>query len=95
MANLMDVAGQRRLSEFFDRIGQVLGRKGRRESFALYAEGIFGDGESKSIEPIAAGHVRILRAPMQSISGFFISRSMPHGATTMFVWRRRGTRSRR
>jgi len=54
MANLMDVAGQRRLSEFFDRIGQVLGRKGRRESFALYAEGIFGDGERKSIEPIAA-----------------------------------------
>ena len=54
MANLMDVAGQRRLSEFFDRIGQVLGRKGRRESFALYAEGILGDGERKSIEPIAA-----------------------------------------
>jgi SRSO17 transposase len=54
MANLMDVAGKRRLSEFFDLIGQVLGRKGRRESFALYAEGIFGDGERKSIEPIAA-----------------------------------------
>jgi SRSO17 transposase len=54
MANLMDVAGQRRLSEFFDQIGRVLGRKGRRESFALYAEGIFGDGERKSIEPIAA-----------------------------------------
>lgn len=54
MANLMDVAGQQRLSEFFDRIGQVLGRKGRRESFALYAEGIFGDGQRKSIEPIAA-----------------------------------------
>jgi SRSO17 transposase len=54
MANLMDVAGKRRLSEFFDLIGQVLGRKGRRESFALYAEGIFGDGERKGIEPIAA-----------------------------------------
>jgi len=54
MANLMDVAGTRRLSEFFDLIGQVLGRKGRRESFALYAEGVFGDGERKSIEPIAA-----------------------------------------
>jgi SRSO17 transposase len=54
MANLMDVAGKRRLSEFFDLIGQVLGRKGRRGSFALYAEGIFGDGERKSIEPIAA-----------------------------------------
>jgi len=54
MTNLMDVAGQRRLSEFFDLIGRILGRKGRRESFALYAEGIFGDGERKSIEPIAA-----------------------------------------
>jgi SRSO17 transposase len=54
MTNLMDVAGQRRLSEFFDLIGRILGRKGRRESFALYAQGIFGDGERKSIEPIAA-----------------------------------------
>jgi SRSO17 transposase len=54
MANLMDVAGKRRLSGYFDEIGRVLGRKGRRESFALYAEGIFGDGERKSIEPIAA-----------------------------------------
>jgi SRSO17 transposase len=54
MANLMDVAGKRRLSDYFDEIGRVLGRKGRRESFALYAEGIFGDGERKSIEPIAA-----------------------------------------
>jgi SRSO17 transposase len=54
MSNLMDIAGRRRLSEFFDLIGQVLGRKGRRESFALYAEGVFGDGERKSIEPIAA-----------------------------------------
>src|SRR5829696_6056605 len=54
MANLMNAAAERRLSEYFDRIGQVLGRKGRRESFALYAEGIFGDSERKSIEPIAA-----------------------------------------
>src|ERR1700710_272873 len=54
MANLMNSAAQRRLSEYFDRIGKVLVRKGRRESFALYAEGIFGDGERKSIEPIAA-----------------------------------------
>jgi SRSO17 transposase len=50
----MDAAAERRLSGYFDRIGRVLGRKGRRESFALYAEGIFGDSERKSIEPIAA-----------------------------------------
>jgi SRSO17 transposase len=54
MANLMDAAAERRLSEYFDRLGQVLGRKGRRESFALYAEGILGDSERKSLEPIAA-----------------------------------------
>jgi SRSO17 transposase len=54
MANLMNAAAERRLSDYFDRIGAVLGRKGRRESFALYAEGIFGNGERKSIEPIAA-----------------------------------------
>ena len=67
----MNSAGQRRLSDYFDRIGALLGRKGRRESFALYAEGVFGDGERKSIEPIAAracadpsradaGHQRLL-----------------------------------
>ena len=54
MADLMNVAARQRLSEYFDRIGAVLGRKGRRESFALYAEGVLGDSERKSIEPIAA-----------------------------------------
>jgi SRSO17 transposase len=54
MANLMNAAAQRRLSAYFDQIGQVLGRKGRRESFALYAEGVFSNAERKSIEPIAA-----------------------------------------
>jgi len=54
MANLMNAASERRLSGYFDRIGALLGRKGRRESFALYAQGVLGDGERKSIEPIAA-----------------------------------------
>jgi SRSO17 transposase len=54
MANLMNAAAQARLSKYIDSIGTVLGRKGRRESFALYAEGVLGDGERKSIEPIAA-----------------------------------------
>jgi SRSO17 transposase len=54
MANLMDHAGQLRLREYFDRIGVVLGNRRRRESFAVYAMGLFGDGERKSIEPIAA-----------------------------------------
>jgi SRSO17 transposase len=54
MRNLMDAAAERRLDEYFDRIGDVLGRKGRRESFAVYAMGLLGEGDRKSIEPIAA-----------------------------------------
>lgn len=50
----MDAAAEQRLAKYFDRIGTVLGSPGRRESFAVYAMGIFGDGERKSIEPIAA-----------------------------------------
>jgi SRSO17 transposase len=54
MAYGLDGNGQRRLDEYFSAIGGVLGRRDRRESFALYALGLFGEGERKSIEPIAA-----------------------------------------
>lgn len=54
MAKMMGAAAERRLVTFFDNIGAVLGRKERRESFAIYAHGILGDGDRKSIEPIAA-----------------------------------------
>lgn len=54
MSSLMNAAAEQRLVSYFDRIGDVLGRRERRESFAVYALGIFGDGERKSIEPIAA-----------------------------------------
>jgi SRSO17 transposase len=50
----MDSAAMQRLDEYFDRIGDVLGSAKRRASFATYAMGLFGDGERKSIEPIAA-----------------------------------------
>lgn len=46
--------GEQRLAEFVDRIGNVLGHPSRKESFAIYALGLLGDGERKSIEPIAA-----------------------------------------
>lgn len=45
---------QRRLDEYFSRIGVILGNDERRASFAIYAQGLFGDGERKSVEPIAA-----------------------------------------
>lgn len=54
MAYKMDEAGEQRLRKFFDKIGECLGDKRQRASFALYALGILGEGERKSCEPIAA-----------------------------------------
>jgi SRSO17 transposase len=54
MAYRLDSSGQRRLQNYFDGIGGILHRRDRRESFALYAIGLLGDSERKSIEPIAA-----------------------------------------
>jgi SRSO17 transposase len=50
-----EIAAAARLEEFFaDRIGVHLKDRRKRESFAMYAFGILGDGERKSAEPIAA-----------------------------------------
>jgi SRSO17 transposase len=49
----MNADAVRRLEGYFDRIGQVLGRRERKEAFAIYAMGLMGDGERKSMEPIA------------------------------------------
>jgi SRSO17 transposase len=43
-----------RLDEYFGGIGALLGEKRRRASFALYAMGILGEHERKSVEPLAA-----------------------------------------
>lgn len=43
-----------RLEQYFERIGAHLKDRRKRESFAMYAFGILGDGERKSTEPIAA-----------------------------------------
>lgn len=53
MPELMNSDAVRRLEGYFDRMGRVLGRRERRESFAVYAMGLLGDGERKSMEPIA------------------------------------------
>jgi len=45
---------QERLSAFVDGIGSILNNTCRKASFAIYAGGILGDGERKSVEPIAA-----------------------------------------
>jgi len=49
-----DASGQQRLAEYFDLIGDALGLDERRTSYAIYAMGLFGDGDRKSMEPIAA-----------------------------------------
>ncbi len=54
MAYKLNRAGEDRLARYFDEIGERLGRRGRRESFAMYAMGLLGEGERKSVEPIAA-----------------------------------------
>jgi SRSO17 transposase len=65
--------GQQRLREYFDRIGAVLGDDARRASYAVYAMGILGDGDRKSMEPIAARadpHVHRVTAQHQRIQHF-------------------------
>ena len=54
MTYLLKPEGEQRLREYFDGIGRVLGRQERREAFAVYATGLLGDCERKSVEPIAA-----------------------------------------
>jgi SRSO17 transposase len=54
MSYKLGETGERRLDAYFDRIGAVLGRQDRREAFSMYATGLFGDAERKSVEPIAA-----------------------------------------
>jgi SRSO17 transposase len=54
MEPFMDAAAQQRLESYFRTIGEVLGNDSRRGSFAVYAMGLLGDAERKSIEPIAA-----------------------------------------
>jgi SRSO17 transposase len=46
--------GIKRLEDYLDKIGKVLGDERRRASFAMYAMGLFGEGDRKSVEPIAA-----------------------------------------
>jgi SRSO17 transposase len=50
----MKPEAQDRLRKYVDGIGDILNNKCRKASFAMYAMGILGDGERKSVEPIAA-----------------------------------------
>lgn len=54
MEQVLDGNGIERLEEYFGEVGQVLGDERRQASFAMYAMGLFGEGDRKSVEPIAA-----------------------------------------
>jgi SRSO17 transposase len=54
MEPFMNAAAVQRLESYFRKIGDVLGNESRRGSFAIYAMGLLGDAERKSVEPIAA-----------------------------------------
>ena len=54
MSFATDDSTQARIDQFFGRIGKHLPDKRQRASFATYACGLLGDGERKSVEPIAA-----------------------------------------
>jgi len=55
MTYMLDGAGVARLEDYFNRrIGGLLKDRRKRESFAMYALGMLGDGERKSVEPMAA-----------------------------------------
>lgn len=51
---MVDDDSAERLKAYFEEIGALLGNDSRRQSFAIYAMGILGDSERKSVEPIAA-----------------------------------------
>lgn len=52
--NISEIAVAARLDDFFSGVGSLLKDRRKRESFAMYALGILGDGDRKSVEPIAA-----------------------------------------
>jgi SRSO17 transposase len=54
MSYEFDADAERRLDSYFSEIGDVLGDRRRRSSFAAYALGLLGTSERKSAEPLAA-----------------------------------------
>jgi SRSO17 transposase len=45
---------EKRLEGYFQRLGEILGNKEQRASFATYALGVLSEAERKSVEPLAA-----------------------------------------
>jgi SRSO17 transposase len=54
MALDLDSGATQRLGRYIERLGGQLKDRRKRESFAIYAAGRLGEGERKSVEPMAA-----------------------------------------
>jgi SRSO17 transposase len=73
MAYELGHEGELRLKEYLGNIGDILGNKKRRASFATYAMGLLSDAERKSVEPMAAraaGDPTRARAVMEQLLHF-------------------------
>ena len=93
---VLDASGQQRLWEYFDRIGEVLGDEARRASYAVYAMGLLGDGDRKSMEPISArSDPDTGRVTAQHPSGFSTSSRTRPGVTALCVAKQRAMEFRR
>ena len=58
----LNAEAEGRLTGFLDMIGEALGNKKRKASFATYAMGLLGEGDRKSVEPIAINAIAELFA---------------------------------
>lgn len=63
LVSTLHPTAQERLDRYVAGVGTLIGDKRRREGFAIYAAGLFGDGDRKSVEPIAA---RACGSPLQA-----------------------------
>jgi SRSO17 transposase len=54
MGHDLDEAARERLQQYIDTLGTHLKDRRKRESFAIYAAGVLGSAERKSVEPMAS-----------------------------------------
>lgn len=83
-------AGEARLETFLEDLGDLLGDKRRKASFATYALGLLGEGERKSVEPIAAravGNAKHVEAAHQRLLHFLARSEWDDRAVRRFATR--------
>jgi len=54
MGHDLDSVARERLQQYIDTLGAQLKDRRKRESFAIYAAGVLGSAERKSVEPMAS-----------------------------------------